>query len=445
MSLFTWTSHRLDRFSTSLLGTTRSRLLRTPWGQYQPTGNNETPLAEDDLNSNAQGQDVPDVPDVLMPDAPAVHDIATPRRTIGGSCRKWCISAQPASGKRKCAACCSAEYGSPTVRHVSSSGVIAKPIITTNMHICVNGGLAHDHELHPKLADDQEAVDAVTRQRDTITRTAADTEVLLPLAQDPDQASAAPPDDERDFFGREEALRMDEEIMDFQWFEHVTWDSASKTYVARRMSSPPRGSGLLCSKLNMPSFEPSFTTIPPHWRQNQLGKRWCSTAGSSWDDLQLTPLRATAHTFWMRDWSFSGLMTGLLSGPWYVLNVMLLRCRTRRAERTSSRCSHVFAKLPHQLVLVKKDEPQWLPETHHQFQSQNRLSKRSRASTRRTQNHQLLCKPQCQPYSCLKWLSMSLPHSERCRGSVNQDHLACARNVGMTSALWREAATCLCK
>ena len=26
-------------------------------------------------------------------------------------------------------------------------------------------------------------------------------------------------------FGREEALRMDEEIMDFQWFEHVTWDS----------------------------------------------------------------------------------------------------------------------------------------------------------------------------------------------------------------------------
>ena len=27
------------------------------------------------------------------------------RRTIGGRCRKWCISAQSASGKRKCAAC----------------------------------------------------------------------------------------------------------------------------------------------------------------------------------------------------------------------------------------------------------------------------------------------------------------------------------------------------
>ena len=91
-------------------------------GQCQPAGNNETPLAGDDLNSNvivnaqlthliswddaAQGQDAPNVPDVLMPDAPAVHDIATPRRTTGGRCRKWCISAQPPTGKRKCAACC---------------------------------------------------------------------------------------------------------------------------------------------------------------------------------------------------------------------------------------------------------------------------------------------------------------------------------------------------
>ena len=47
--------------------------------------------------------------------------------------------------------------------------------------------------------------------------------LLLRIA---DQASTvAPPDDERDLFGREEALRMDEEIMDFQWFEHVTWNS----------------------------------------------------------------------------------------------------------------------------------------------------------------------------------------------------------------------------
>ena len=90
-------------------------------GQYQPAGNNETPLARDDLNSDVivnaqlthlisrddapQGQDAPNVPDVLMLDIPAVHDIASPRRTVGGRCRKWCISAQPASSERKCAAC----------------------------------------------------------------------------------------------------------------------------------------------------------------------------------------------------------------------------------------------------------------------------------------------------------------------------------------------------
>ena len=295
-------------------------------GQYQPPGNNETPLAGDDLNSNvivnaqltylisrddaAQGQDAPNVSDVLMPDAPAVHDIATPRRTIGGRCRKWCISAQPASGKRKCAACCMCgirfthgearlqQWGNRETNH-------------HNVHAhCVNGGLGHDHELRPKLADDQEAVDAVNRQRDTITRTAADTEVLLPFAQDPDHAStAAPLDDERDLFGREEALRMDEEIMDFQWFEHVTWDSIKDlrgtTYV-----QPPTRFRFALQQPNTPFSEPSFTTTPPLWSQSQLEERWCSAAAFFWDDPQSTPVRATAHTFWTRlelfwaeDWS----------------------------------------------------------------------------------------------------------------------------------------------
>ena len=229
-------------FSTSLLGPTREPPTANALGQYQPAGNNETPLAREDLNSDVivnaqlthlisrddapQGQDAPHVSDVPMPDVPAVHDIATARRTIGGRCRKWCISAQPPAGKRKCAACsmCGTRFTHGEARLQQWSNR------QTNNHYvhahCVNGGLGHDHELHPKVADDQEAVDAVTRQRDTNTRTAADTEVPLPFAQDPDQASTvAPPDDERDLLGREEALRMDEEIMNFQWFEHVTWDS----------------------------------------------------------------------------------------------------------------------------------------------------------------------------------------------------------------------------
>ena len=128
-----------------------------------------------------------------MPDAPTVHDIATPRRTIGGRCRKWCISAQPPAGKRKCAACnlCGIRF-----THGEARLQQWRNRQTNNHYVhahCVNGGLGHDHELHPKVADDQEAVDAVTRQRDTITRTAADTEVLLPFAQDLDQASTGAP------------------------------------------------------------------------------------------------------------------------------------------------------------------------------------------------------------------------------------------------------------
>ena len=127
------------------------------------------------------------------------------RRMIEGRCRRWCIRAQPASGKRKCAACnlCGTRFSHGEARLQQWGNR------QTNHHCvhahCVNGGLGHDHELFPKQATDQDAVDAVTRQRDTITRTAADTEVLLPFAQDPDQAlTAAPPDDEQDLFGRED-------------------------------------------------------------------------------------------------------------------------------------------------------------------------------------------------------------------------------------------------
>ena len=90
-------------------------------------------------------------------------------------------------------------------------------------------------------------------------------------------------------------------------------------------------------------------------------------------------LRATVLTIWMRGWSFFGLKIGQLFGPWCVLNVMLPRCRTRCAERTSSRCSHVSAKLLLWRVPGKKEEPWQLPETRPQFQSPNKLFKRSKS------------------------------------------------------------------
>ena len=126
VSIFTGSATEVFGSVPSLPGTTEPPTTDA-LGQYQPAGNNETSLAGDDLNTNvivnaqlthlisrddaAQGQDAPNAPDVPMPDVPAVHDIATPRRTICGRCRKWCISAQPPADKRKCAHCVNGGLG----------------------------------------------------------------------------------------------------------------------------------------------------------------------------------------------------------------------------------------------------------------------------------------------------------------------------------------------
>ena len=71
----------------------------------------------------------------------------------------------------------------------------------------------------------------------------------------------------------------------------------------------------VCVAASPTRHSPSHHAQQPHlslWPQSQLGKRWCSAAGFFCDDPQSTPLRASAHTFWMRDWSFFGLRIGLL-------------------------------------------------------------------------------------------------------------------------------------
>ena len=185
----------------------------------------------------------------------------------------------------------------------------------TNHHYvhahCVNGGLRHDHELHPKLADDQEAVDAVTRQRDTITRTAADTEVLLPFAQHPDQAStAAPPDDERDLFGREEALRMDEEILNFQWFEHVTWDNIKDLRGTTYVQPPTRFKFALQQAQHailraIIHNNPSSLASEPAWKALVLSS-WLllgRPAVNTSESNRAHFLDARLELFWAEDWS----------------------------------------------------------------------------------------------------------------------------------------------
>ena len=320
------------RFSTSLLGVTRSRLQRMPWVSTSQPGTMRHHSQGEDLNSDVivdaqlthlisrddalQGQDALNVSDVPMPDVPTVHEIATPRRTIGGRCRKWCISALPPAGKRKCAACsmCGTRFTHGEARLQQSGNR------QTNNHYahahCVNGGLGHHHELHPKLSDDQEAVDAVTRQRDTITRSAADTEVLLTFAQDSDQASTvAPPDDEPDLFGREEALRMDEEIMDFQWFEHVTWDNIKDLRGTTYVQPPTR----FLFALQQAQHAILRAIVHNNPTSPASESAWKALVLSSWLLLGRPAVNASesncAHfldarleLFWAEDWSALGAM-----------------------------------------------------------------------------------------------------------------------------------------
>ena len=181
----------------------------------------------------------------------------------------------------------------------------------TNHHYihahCVNGGLGHGHELLPKQAADPDAVDAVTRQQDTITRTAADTEVLLPFAQDPDQAStAAPPDDEQDLFGREEALRMDEEIMNFQWFEHVTWDSIKRLRGTTYVQPPTRFKFALQQAQHaiqraIIHNNPSSLASESAWKALVLS-RWLLLGRSESNCAHFLDARLEG-TLWAEDWS----------------------------------------------------------------------------------------------------------------------------------------------
>ena len=229
---------------------------------------------------------------------------------------------------------------------------------------------------------------------------------------------------------------MDEEIMNFQWFEYVMWDNIKDLRV-RRMFNHPQGSSLHHNKLNMPFYVPSFTTTLPRWHRSQPGKRSCSAAGYFSDDLQPMRLRTNVQTFWMHDWNSSGLRTGQRFG-WYALNVISLQCRMPHAEQPCNKSSHEYEKSPHQHELVKKDEPWQLPETHHQSQSQSRSSKRSRVSTLQTRNHQFLRRPSCQACTCQKLLSTSPRLFAKCHDSANLDHLECVRSIGMTLALWQE-------
>ena len=99
--------------------------------QYLPSGGSHIP------NDNAEAQLTQPISrddDADMPAAPLMHDIATPRRQIGGRCRKWA------------AACCMCgqQFGRGEARLQQWSNRNSQHAYVHAQ--CVNGGVAHDHE-----------------------------------------------------------------------------------------------------------------------------------------------------------------------------------------------------------------------------------------------------------------------------------------------------------
>ena len=282
-------------------------------GQYQPAGNSETPLAREDLNSDAI-VDAQLTHLISGDDAPQGQDAPRDARLEEDAGSGASVHNQPQVNASVLPVIC-AEYDSHMVKRVYNSGATVKPITTTYMHIV--------SQIRMQLMQSP-ANGTPSPEQQRIQKFYS---LLLKTRTKPQQQLH---------------LMMSETFLDekrlFAWMmrswassgSNMLHGTASKTCVAQRTSNLPRGSSLPCSKLNMPSFELSSTTTQPLRPQNQSGKRWCLAAGSSWDDLQSMPLRATVPTTWTRGWSFFGLKIGLLFGQWYVLNVMSLQCRTRR-------------------------------------------------------------------------------------------------------------------
>ena len=312
------TRHRVGWASASPLGTIRPHLQETTSTATATVDAQLTPpiIQHDDT----QRRGAPRVQDAPMPDAPAVHDIDTPRRQIGSRCRKWCISIQPASDKRNCAARCMCgqqfSHGEARLQQWCNRNTQRACV---HAH-CVNGGVHHDHELHPKQPLDQEAVEFVARQRESVIRAAADTEVLLPIAS---SLHCCPCLDVKKL-----SAWMDEEIMDFQWFDNISWDSIKDLRGTTYVQPPPR------FKFALQQAQHAILRAIMHHNPSSLASD-PSMEGTG--ARQLAPLGngETALTTWRPGLISSGLKTGQLSGLRCELNVMLRLC-TVRPRRTAT-------------------------------------------------------------------------------------------------------------
>ena len=97
-------------------GNDPSPLATETGSQYQPIGNGTSGTTPAQYLSSGEGHTSRNIAkaqltqlispddDAEMPAAPLVHDITTPRRQVGGRCRKWAVNTQQTTDKRKM--CC---------------------------------------------------------------------------------------------------------------------------------------------------------------------------------------------------------------------------------------------------------------------------------------------------------------------------------------------------
>ena len=163
------------------------------------------------------------------------------------------------------------------------------------------------------------------------TQAAADSQVLLLLAPDSEEASTiAPAGDDQNLFGRDEALPLDEEIMDFQWFNTVSWDSIKDLRGTTYVQPPPR------FKFAPHQARHAIQRAITHQNSCSLASEpaWKALVLSSWLLLGRPAVNASesAHTSWKPDLASFGQKTGQPSGSWCVLSVTLPLSPVQRAK-----------------------------------------------------------------------------------------------------------------
>ena len=209
---------------------------------------------------------------------------------------------------------------------------------------------------------------------------------------------------------------MDEEIMNFQWFDHVTWDSIKNLRGTTFVQPPTRFKfslqqaqhailrAIIHNNPSSSASEPALKALVlSSWLL--LGRLAVNASESNCAHFLDARLQLFLAEVWSALWA------------WFVPTVMSLWCGMPHTEQLHSRSSHEFEKLLHNYVPVKKDVEWQQPETHHQSLSQSRLFKRETVSTQQIQNLQLPHRPLCQTCSCQKSLSSAPPPSAKCHTS----------------------------